>query len=203
MLLPRSWLRTKLDVEMSSSPDTRYLLLAGFASMSWSVVLESTVLDLLNLTLKPVQNFLNHLVTVLWSTPTSPFAQRMFLVASAELWFISAFFESHTKWSNAQCISAPTSTILTTIVGTYNGLNCFGHLTYALQSSTYQNRAKLFFHLIISGVVEWAFIWSFENFSAFVKECICFISLVYVEQTWSYACFFILEHLTRKGILIP
>ena len=37
---------TTTDCETSTSPDTLYVLLTGFASMAWSTVLESTVLNL-------------------------------------------------------------------------------------------------------------------------------------------------------------
>ena len=35
---------------------------------------------------------------------------------------------------------------LSTTDGTYYGLNCFGHMTYILQTSMYQNIAKLLIH---------------------------------------------------------
>ena len=78
----------------------------------------------------------------------SSITQQMFLVASAALWpnsksssinnslytFIFATFKSFTAWTNAQCISALTTTILLTTADTFHGLNCFGHVVYALQT---------------------------------------------------------------------
>ena len=50
-------------------------------------------------------------------------------------------FQNHThEWSNAH-VNKPTT------AGTYHGLNCFDHVIYALQTSTYdQNIAKLLTH---------------------------------------------------------
>ena len=67
------------------------IILSWFASKTWNTASESIVLGLFNLVwwsrlLQPMKNFLNHLVTVLWSTATSSFTQQMFLVASAILW---------------------------------------------------------------------------------------------------------------------
>ena len=45
-------------------------------------------------------------------------------------------FKLHKDWSNAY-ISAPTP------VGTFHGLNCFGHLTYMLQTRMDQNIVRL------------------------------------------------------------
>ena len=56
---------------------------------------------------------------------------------------ICAAFKSHMEWSNAQHVSTPTTMILTTIMATYHSLNCFGHVVYTLQTSLYQNMAKL------------------------------------------------------------
>ena len=84
MILQRSWWwQTTLNWEMSSSPDTLKVLLAGFVLIVWSMTLESMLFGLSDLAwlsrfLKPKKNFLNHLVTVLWS-PTPFFIQQMFL----------------------------------------------------------------------------------------------------------------------------
>ena len=48
--------------------------------------------------------------------------------------------------SNAQSVSAPTTTILPITLGTYHGMNCFSHMIYMPQTSTYQNIAKLLTH---------------------------------------------------------
>ena len=68
---------------MPSSPDTLWVLLTGFASMAWSTALESTLLGLPNFArlsgfLQPQRNFFHCLVTVLWSTAPSLFAQQMY-----------------------------------------------------------------------------------------------------------------------------
>ena len=44
--------------------------------------------------------------------------------------FAPAAFESHTELSNAQRVSASTTTILPTIAGNYHDLNCLGHGMY-------------------------------------------------------------------------
>ena len=59
---------------------------------------------------------------------------------------ICAVFKLHTKWCNKQCVSASSTTILEITSGTYHGLNCFGHVVYTSQTSTYQTIAKLLTH---------------------------------------------------------
>ena len=89
--------------------------------------------------LQPKQNFLNHLVTILWS-----FVPWLFFVA---LYGIMAQFKlikyrlyvhlcvfksyTHTEWSNAQHVSTPTTRILSTTIDIFYGLNCFSHMIYA------------------------------------------------------------------------
>ena len=130
--------------------------LTRFASMTWSTALEFTRF------LKSEQNFLIHLVTALWSTAPLTFAQQMFLIAfmtwhslnlkSISSWirlcctFICTTFKSQPGWSNAQCISTPPIMILPTTAGTSHSLNCFGYEIYMLQTSTFQNIAKLLTH---------------------------------------------------------
>ena len=92
--------------------------------------------------LQPKQNFLNHLITIVWATISSLFAQQMFLVAPEVLWpsshsqsvnprirllfiLIGSAIKSLMGWSNAQRVTAPATTIL-----------------YVLQTITYQNIAK-------------------------------------------------------------
>ena len=145
---------------MPGSSDTLWLLLYGFVSIICNVVLESIVLGLPDLAwsrfLQPEQNFLNHQVTVLWSTAPSPFVQQMLFVAS-KVWcitssnwaisswirlhcmFICTAFKSHMEWNNAWLVIIPTITILSTTVGTYHNLNCFSHMLSAPQTSIYQN----------------------------------------------------------------
>ena len=100
--------------------------------------------------LPPEQNFLNHLVTVLWSIAPSPFVQQMFLFAFSVLrlsrlccMFICAAFKLPMDWSNIQHVSASTTTILPTTVGTLHNLNFSSHMIYVLQTSIYQNITKL------------------------------------------------------------
>ena len=89
ILLLRSWrLQTTLDCMIWNS------YLTKFVSMTWSTVLESMFLSLLDYAwslrfLQLKRNFLNHLVTVLWSTAPSTFAQQIFLVASAVLYIFT------------------------------------------------------------------------------------------------------------------
>ena len=90
-------------VKVTNLPDTIQMLLIGFVSMVRSFALKFMVLDLPNFTwpsksLQPEQNFMNNLITALWSTAPSSFTQ-MFLVVSM---FLCAAFKSHTKWNNAQ-----------------------------------------------------------------------------------------------------
>ena len=124
------------------SPDSLWELLAIFTSMALGTVSESVDLALPHLAwssrfLQPERHFLNHLVTVPWSTAPSPFEQQM-LVASTALstsfqirlccTFICAAFKSHMEWSNSQRVSAPTATILPTAVGIYHNFNYFGNV---------------------------------------------------------------------------
>ena len=67
---------------MPSLPDTLRVLLVRFAFMVWNTASESTVLDQPELAwsssfLQLGQNFLNYLVTLIWSTAPSPFAQQI------------------------------------------------------------------------------------------------------------------------------
>ena len=124
ILFKRWRLRSTLDCKMSSSPDILHVLLARFTSKDWSTVSESLVW--LSKFLQPERNFFNYLVTPLWLTAPSTFAQQIFLVASATLWpdsnswsisswitlsctFLCLAFKSHTEWSNAQRVCAPTN----------------------------------------------------------------------------------------------
>ena len=52
--------------------------------------------------------------------------------------FICVTFKSHMKWSAAQFVSAPTSTILPIPVGSFHSLNVFSHVIYTQQTSMYQ-----------------------------------------------------------------
>ena len=55
--------------------------------------------------------------------------------------------EAMHKWSNAQPVGAPTTTILPTAVGTCNCLNCFSHVICAPQINTYQKIEKIWLTL--------------------------------------------------------
>ena len=57
--------------------------------------------------------------------------------------FICVAFESHRELSNGQCVGAPTTTILPITVSIFHSLKCFGHVVYALETSTHQNIAGL------------------------------------------------------------
>ena len=46
-------------------------------------------------------------------------------------------------WSNEQHVNTPNTTILSTTVGNFHGLNCFVHMIYAPQTRIYQNIPKL------------------------------------------------------------
>ena len=59
---------------------------------------------------------------------------------------------------HAQSVSVPIATILLTILSTFDG---FGHILYILQTSTFQNIAKLLIHQRIS---EYLFIYLKKNF---------------------------------------
>ena len=84
ILLKRSWRwQITLDCEMPSLSDTLWMLLAGFASMAWSMASEPLVLGLpfLALSLRFLQtnqNIVNHLFTILWSTAPSFFSKQSF-----------------------------------------------------------------------------------------------------------------------------
>ena len=89
-------LRMRRWTKMPSLPDTH---IARFDSLAWSIILESTVLGW-----QHEQNFLSHLVAVLWSTAFSPFPQQMFLVASAALWWPSLNSLNINSWIRRHCM---------------------------------------------------------------------------------------------------
>ena len=60
----------------------------------------------------------------------------------------SVWLSNYTAWSNAQHVSTPVTTIQLTTTSTFHGLNCFSHIIYVLQTSTYQNIVKLFKSLV-------------------------------------------------------
>ena len=117
--------------EMSSSPDTLRMLFIKFTSMARSRALKYTILGLpdfvwLSMFFQPKWNFLNHLITVLWSTAHSVFKQQIALVDSSVMAlyklikhkfpFLCAAFKSHTVWSNTQCVTTSTTTVLPTVL---------------------------------------------------------------------------------------
>ena len=70
-----------------------------------------------------------------------------FLISNVFGCFCSISFQVRLQLSShTQRISAPTTTILPTIVGTLHGLNFFVHLIYIQQTSTYENIGKLLTH---------------------------------------------------------
>ena len=129
---------------------TPWVLLNRFVSMALSTNSESAGLDQLDLVwlsrfLQFEQNFINHLVTVLWFTAPSPFIKQLLLVALVMLWlslnslsisswiwlhyiFICTTFKSYMEWSNAQHANTPTVMILPTTMSTFHGLNYFVHI---------------------------------------------------------------------------
>ena len=56
--------------------------------------------------------------------------------------FILVDFKSNTEWSNAQCVSGPSSTILPPTTNSFHSLNCFSPMINAQLTSTYQNMIK-------------------------------------------------------------
>ena len=83
ILLKRSWRwQSRLDSEMSSSPDALQVLLARFASTDWSTTSESTILSLPYLAWSSRFKISNKSLVIV---PWSPSAQT-FLVAFAALW---------------------------------------------------------------------------------------------------------------------
>ena len=77
------------------------------------------------------------------------------------------------KCSNAQRISAQTTTILRTISGTSCSLNCFDHRIYMQLISTYKNITKLF---------TWKISDSLLQFSS--KGCVCICLCFPPDRTW-------------------
>ena len=153
-----------LDCEMLSLPDTALILLTGFASIVWNMASESMLLSLPDFAwslmfLQPEWNFLNNLLTVLWSAVPSPFAQQIFLLISAGLrlssnsknissqirlhcMFIPETLKSHKECNNARHVSTPITTMLPTTTRTCLSLNCFGYGICIPQTSICQNIAK-------------------------------------------------------------
>ena len=110
--------------------------------------------------LQPNWNFLNHLLTVWWSTGPSPLAQQIFLVVSTMLKCSSnsssiCSLIRHCFTFNCVAIKSPgvkqcttcqcTNYHSTTKHSRYS-LNFFCHVIYLLQASTYQNIGKLLTH---------------------------------------------------------
>ena len=74
----------------------------------------------------------------------SELSELFFLIRkniSFQIWlwwtFICAGFNSHTVWRNEQRVSVLITTILLTTKGIFDGLNCFGHEIYVVQTSMY------------------------------------------------------------------
>ena len=105
--------RTILTYEILCLPDTLRVLLFRFALMALSSALESTVWgqhDLAWLSLLPSSN------------------GQYSMIFQIRLRCIFAVSKSHMEWSNSQRVSAPTTKILPTTVGTYYCLNCISHV---------------------------------------------------------------------------
>ena len=152
---------------MHSLSATLQVLCTRFTSIAWSTTSESTFFSLPELAwslwfLKPMWNFLNHLVTVINGVftfyTTNVFGYRCSIMVQFELvkyvpkldnvaCFICVNFKSHKEWNNVQYVSAPTSMMLPITVSIYHSLNCFSHVIYVQETSTYfQNIAKLLTH---------------------------------------------------------
>ena len=156
--LPRSlvW-QTTLDNDMPSSPDDLRVLLVGFVSClayglrlhgfmsTWSYLiikglatrtkfLESSGYHIVISSAITFRNTNIFSSEVMWPRSNSQSSVHEFHYT-----FIYLAFKSHTEWINAQRVSAPTTTLLPTTTGTYYRLNCFSHVIYAAQTSTYQN----------------------------------------------------------------
>ena len=154
MLLTRflRW-QTTLDCEMASLPDT---LIAEFVSLDWSMVSESTALGLPDLAwslsvLQPVINctftfFITNVFGYFSGIMAHFWTRKVCFHIRLHWMFIYVTFKSYMEWSNTHHASTPITTILSTTVSTYHGLNYFGHMVYAPQTSTYQNIAKLLTH---------------------------------------------------------
>ena len=57
-------------------------------------------------------------------------------------------------WNHSQHVSASTTMILSTTMGTFHSLNCFSHMTYTLQTSMYKILQNFWLILVI-----WKFKW--------------------------------------------
>ena len=58
-------------------------------------------------------------------------------VSEVDCTLIYVAFKLHMEWSNAQCISIPTNTILPTTVSTFHSLNWVGHMIYTHHQVAY------------------------------------------------------------------
>ena len=98
--------------------------------------------------------------------------------------FISAAFNSHTRWSNAHCFCAPTTTMLPTIANIFYGLNYFGRMISTLKPSTYQNTEKFSYFIYI-----YIYIYIYIGFF-----CCCFFLFLFENNFLIYFLFCILFH---------
>ena len=124
--------------EMPSSPDTLPVLLSGFASIAWGTLSESTLLGLPNLAWSSrfFRSEQNSWTIWLQSYDQLRLHEKCFffrlLRCYDPIWTRKACadFKSHTEWSNVQRNSAPTTTILPTLVVSFHSFNYFGHMIY-------------------------------------------------------------------------
>ena len=128
---------------MQHLPDTLWMLLARFDSMTWNTAFGSSfILSWPCLIIKVLATWMKFLKLSGYCTlvncvfticTTNVFGFFHCVIALFELvkhkfsnyihcTFICVSFKSHTDWCNAQCVSAPTTKILQTTVSTYN---CF------------------------------------------------------------------------------
>ena len=155
--------RTPPDCETPNSPDTPQMPLAGFASILGRIQAYDE-LSWWSIFLLHEQNFFNHLLTVInWTFLFNKVNVFVVLVALRpssnskakvpKLDYVAhsseQFCISHTEWSNAQHVSAPTIRILQTIVSNFHCWNWFGYVIYVRQNSTHQLLLKILTHITI------------------------------------------------------
>ena len=93
----------------------------------------------------------------------------------------------------AQHVSAPTTTILLTVVGTFHSLNSFSHVMYVPQSSRYwQNIAKLLTHsqnLLLGkkSLVGW-FLWHINLCRLFNAKSIFIFKTIQFSTSTKFNC---------------
>ena len=124
--------------------------------LTWSTDMESTLLGPPDLAWW--SGFL-HLVYVLWLNCAFNFRTSNIIGCFRNV--MTQFVFMKHKFQNQTTMHTPITTILLTTVGTFHGLNCFGHVIYALLTSVYQNIEEL--------LKNWCFIFFFFFFFFFLN----------------------------------